>query len=215
MSFFRSPPGRAGYFCFGKSSQNHRAGHDGLANVRLAPERSASSLPWVASRPAHPCACVRQRGRCHSRHRPSALPHPCASRRARAGANESSQATVHGLLSRPHVLVRALAGARQCRAKSRLALSRAPCCDARRHATALKLAQHGHPWPAFQMYRSNAMLLQHRCAGTTMSTWQLILLFGGLAFAIGQPIDLRKAVEKVQKQVEHLHNSVMDELEER
>ncbi|HET7557188.1 MAG TPA: hypothetical protein VFK08_03835, partial [Rhodanobacteraceae bacterium] len=27
-------------------------------------------------------------------------------------------------------------------------LSRASGCDARRHATAPKLAQHGHPWPA-------------------------------------------------------------------
>jgi len=49
---------------------------------------------------------------------------PCASRARRAGAN-----------SHVHVL-----------GQSRLAP--AWRCDARRHATAPELAQHGHPWPA-------------------------------------------------------------------
>jgi hypothetical protein len=56
--------------------------------------------------------------------------------RLRATVSNKPQAAVHGSLPRPHVRVRALAGARQCRAKARLALSRAPACDARRHATA-------------------------------------------------------------------------------
>jgi hypothetical protein len=87
--FFRSPPGRAGYFCFGKSSQNHWRRHDGLANIRLARL-------------------------------------PCASRRTRAGANS-------------HIPV-----LKQSR------LSRAPGCDARRHATAPESSlRHGHPWPAW------------------------------------------------------------------
>jgi hypothetical protein len=72
--FFRPPPGRAGYFCFGKSSQNHWHRHDGFSDVL-------------------------------------SLKLPCASRRARAGANS-------------HIRV-----LRQSR------LSRAPGCDARRHAT--------------------------------------------------------------------------------
>ena len=48
-----------------------------------------------------------------------------------------------------------------------------------------------------------------------MNTWQLVVLFGAFAFVIGELIDLRKAVGKVQKQVEHLHNVVTDEMEKR
>jgi hypothetical protein len=120
--FPRRPTARV-TFLSGKVTKAIGAGHDGLANIRLARL-------------------------------------PCASRRARAGANKDSQAAIHGSLSRPHIHVRALAGARQCRAKSRLALSRAPGCDARRHATAPESSlRHGHPWPAFQLSRGTAMLL--------------------------------------------------------
>ncbi|HET7930598.1 MAG TPA: hypothetical protein VFL63_04310, partial [Rhodanobacteraceae bacterium] len=51
---FRSPRRRAGYFCFGKSSQNHCARHAGFGNVVLpklplvladrAPARTRTSL---------------------------------------------------------------------------------------------------------------------------------------------------------------------------
>src|SRR5690348_10255159 len=51
---------------------------------------------------------------------------PCASRRARAGANS-------------YILV-----LKQSR------LSRAPGCDARRHVTAPNSLRHGHPWPAIR-----------------------------------------------------------------
>lgn len=46
-----------------------------------------------------------------------------------------------------------------------------------------------------------------------MKEWRLGLMFGFLAFIIVALIDLRKAVSKVQKQVEHLHNVMLDELE--
>src|SRR5690242_21053536 len=87
MSFPRRPTARV-TFLSGKVTKAIGAGHDGLANIRLARL-------------------------------------PCASRRARAGANS-------------HVTV-----LKQSR------LSRAPGCDAQRHATAPQSSlRHGHPWPA-------------------------------------------------------------------
>ncbi|HEY3520009.1 MAG TPA: hypothetical protein VGK80_03085 [Rhodanobacteraceae bacterium] len=74
--FFRSPPGRAGYFCFGKISQNHCAG------MTVSPTSGWLDCPALLA------------GRAPARTRTS------------------------------------------CARTSRL--SRAPGCDARRHATALK-----------------------------------------------------------------------------
>jgi hypothetical protein len=45
--------------------------------------------------------------------------------------------------------------------------------------------------------------------------WFQILVLGGLAFAIGYLIDTKKAVDKLQAQVEHLHNVMLKELERR
>jgi hypothetical protein len=57
---------------------------------------------------------------------------PCSLPRAR----RCPRAAILGSLSRPHILVRALAGARLCRAKSRLALARALGCVAAASHTA-------------------------------------------------------------------------------
>src|SRR5690348_11632301 len=83
-----------------------------------APSHGAGYFPFGESNQSHS-----RWTRWSRRHRVgSTALAPCL---ARAGANRDSQAAVHGAFARPHVLVRALAGARQCRAKARLALSRA------------------------------------------------------------------------------------------
>ena len=48
-----------------------------------------------------------------------------------------------------------------------------------------------------------------------MANWQIVVLYTGAGLAIGLLLEIKQAVNKVQAQVEHLHNVMLAELDKR